>query len=151
MKKSVMKTFVVACGLVFSANVLANDASKKEYDELSRQGNEACENGDYYSALAFYEKAAKTRYGMGAKSTTFNIGGTEFYVGGAEWDRYRLGSMYEEGKCIGAKTQQGTPNYAKALEWYEYVAYASKADDLRRQYEAKFSIAMIYWQVDDGA
>ncbi|MDG6410100.1 tetratricopeptide repeat protein [Glaesserella parasuis] len=134
--KTVIKSLLVTALLSSSLSTLAETtedrllrrAQQGDANAQSLMGSSACKSGDYYAALDWYEKAAKQAYGKDDQ----------------EWQQYQLAEMYWAGMCIGAKTEQGSPNYPKALEWYERVAFNSNPKNLSYHYIAKFRIAEIY-------
>lgn len=135
--KTIIKSLLATVLLSSSLGVLA-ETNDEELLREAQQGDakaqyqmayKACENGDYYAALDWYEKAAKQAYGKDEQ----------------EWQQYQLAMMYEDGMCVGAKTEQGSPNYPEALEWYERVAYNPNPKDLSWHYDAKLRIANIYF------
>ncbi|MDG6473693.1 tetratricopeptide repeat protein [Glaesserella parasuis] len=135
--KTIIKSLLATALLSSSLSTLAEtiedrllrEAQQGDANAQERMGRKACDNGDYYAALDWYEKAAKQAYGKDDQ----------------EWQWYRLASMYEDGQCIGAKTEQGSPNYPKALEWYTRVAFNPNPKDLSHHYDAKFEVADIYF------
>lgn len=130
--KSLLATVLLSSSLGALAETndeeLLREAQQGDANAQSIMGSRACENGDYYAALDWYEKAAKQAYGKDNE----------------EWQQYQLARRYEDGMCIGAKTEQGSPNYPKALEWYERLAYNPNPKYLGFHYYAKLSIAEIY-------
>lgn len=132
--KSLLATTLLSSSLFALAETyydeeLLREAQQGDANAQERMGSKACDNGDYYAALDWYEKAARQAYGKDNQ----------------EWQWHRLASMYEDGQCIGAKTEQGSPNYPKALEWYERLAFNPNPKDLSDHYGAKFRVADIYF------
>lgn len=140
--KTIIKSLLATALLSSSLSTLAETtedrllrrAQQGDANAQSLMGRIACDNGDYYAALDWYEKAAKQAYGKDDQEL--------------QW--YLLASMYEDGQCIGAKTEQGSPNYPKALEWYTRVAFNPNPKELSRHYSAKLSIADIYFFGEGG-
>lgn len=138
--KTIIKSLLVTALLSISLSTLAETTEDRllrraqQGDANAQMGSIACDNGDYYAALDWYEKAAKQAYGKDDQ----------------EWQQYKLAEMYWAGMCIGAKTEQGSPNYPKALEWYTRVAFNPNPKELSRHYSAKLSIADIYFFEEGG-
>lgn len=140
--KTIIKSLLATALLSSSLSTLAETtedrllrrAQQGDANAQSLMGRIACDNGDYYAALDWYEKAAKQAYGKDDQ----------------EWQWYQLASMYEGGQCIGAKTEQGSPNYPKALEWYERLVFNPNPKNLSYHYYAKFRVADIYFFEEGG-
>ncbi|MCT8824941.1 SEL1-like repeat protein [Glaesserella parasuis] len=135
--KTIIKSLLVTALLSSSLSTLAEtiedrllrEAQQGDAHAQESMGYKACKDSDYYAALDWYEKVAMQAYGKDNQ----------------EWQQYRLAEMYEDGQCFGAKTEQGSPNYPKALEWYERLAFNPNPKELFYHYDAKFKVADIYF------
>ncbi|MDH2998284.1 hypothetical protein A1D22_01320 [Pasteurellaceae bacterium LFhippo2] len=139
--KSLLATTLLSCSLFSFANTAEIDQKlleqAKQGDGLA-QGKVAyqyCDIGDYEESLVWLEKYANN---------------TSLSQEKREFAQHTIADAYAKGTCdITNKQQQFTPDYYKALEWYQHLAFTQKPET-PLLYSAKFQIAEIYNFRKDG-